>query len=70
MVMLALGEMGVTREEAVYIGDSEVDLATARNAGLDCITVLWGFRDRDWLETQGARTFAERPEDIVKLLED
>lgn len=70
MVMLALREMGVRREEAVYIGDSEVDLATARNAGLDCITVLWGFRDRDWLEKQGARIFAERPEDIVKLLED
>ena len=68
MVTGALREMGVAPSQAVYIGDSEVDLATARNAGLDCITVLWGFRDREWLEKQGARTFAGRPEDIVRLL--
>ncbi len=68
MVLGALREMGVAPSQAVYIGDSEVDLATARNAGLDCITVLWGFRDREWLEKQGARTFAGRPEDIVRLL--
>lgn len=68
MVTGALREMGVTPSQAVYIGDSEVDLATARNAGLDCITVLWGFRDREWLEKQGARTFAGRPEDIVRML--
>ena len=52
---------------AVYIGDSDVDLATARNSGLPCISVLWGFRDRDFLVTHGATTFVEHPMDILKL---
>ena len=50
---------------AVYIGDSDVDISTARNAGLPCISVLWGFRDRDLLLTHGATTFVERPADIL-----
>ena len=52
---------------AVYIGDSNVDLATARNAGLPCISVLWGFRDRDFLLAHGATTFVERPADILNF---
>ena len=67
-VLSAVRQMGLAVGDCVYVGDTEVDLATARNAGLDCITVLWGFRDREWLEKQGARTFAGRPEDIVRLL--
>ncbi|MBQ9646186.1 MAG: HAD hydrolase-like protein [Prevotella sp.] len=50
---------------AVYIGDSDVDLQTARNSGLPCISVLWGFRSRDFLLQHGATTFAERPADIL-----
>ena len=67
-VNLALKELGKIREEAVYIGDSDVDLATARNAGLPCISVLWGFRDREFLVEQGAETFVERPMEIVDVL--
>ena len=52
---------------AVYIGDSDVDLATARNSGLPCISVLWGFRDRDFLLAHGATTFAEHPLDILSI---
>ena len=52
---------------AVYIGDSEVDIETARNSGLPCISVLWGFRSRDFLLTHGATTFAEHPLDILTL---
>ncbi|MBD5097613.1 MAG: HAD family hydrolase [Lachnospiraceae bacterium] len=58
-------KLGVDKSEVVYVGDSEVDLATAKNAGLDCITVLWGFRDEDFLREQGACVFAATPEDIV-----
>ncbi len=50
---------------AVYIGDSEVDIQTARNAGLPCISVLWGFRDRQFLEAHGATDFAETPMDLM-----
>ena len=52
--------------DIVYVGDSDVDIETARNSGLPCISVLWGFRDRDFLLTYGATTFAERPADILR----
>lgn len=68
MVNLALQELGVTAEEAVYVGDSDVDLLTAKNSGLPCISVLWGFRDRDFLLAHGATSLAETPEDVTKLL--
>ena len=51
----------------VYVGDSDVDLETARNSGLPCISVLWGFRSREFLLAHGATTFAERPADILSL---
>lgn len=66
MVNKALEEMGIGKEDAVYIGDSEVDLATARNAGLPCISVLWGFRDRDDLKAHGAAVFVEHPHQILE----
>ena len=51
--------------KAVYVGDSDVDLATAQNSGLPCISVLWGFRDRDFLLAHGATTFVEKPCEIL-----
>ena len=56
------------RNEVIYIGDSDVDYATARNAGVDCILVEWGFRDRAFLESLGATVFAKKPEDILKIV--
>ncbi|MGN1039878.1 MAG: HAD family hydrolase [Candidatus Fimimonas sp.] len=53
--------------KAVYCGDSEVDVQTARNANLPCISVTWGFRDKDFLATQGATHFAATPEEVQKL---
>lgn len=64
MVHLALRQLGVGIEDAVYIGDSDVDLATARNSGLPCISVLWGFRDKEFLVAHGGTTFVSRPEEI------
>ena len=68
-VLAALEELNASGEEAVYIGDSEVDLQTAGNAGLPCIAVLWGFRDKKLLEENGAAVFADTPEDILSILE-
>ncbi|MBE5944366.1 MAG: HAD-IIIA family hydrolase [Lachnospiraceae bacterium] len=62
----ALELLGSTVEEACYVGDSEVDLATAQNAGLDCISVLWGFRDKELLVSQGAKIFARTPDEVLK----
>ena len=68
MVYYALEMLGVSPEEAVYIGDSEVDMATARNAGLPCISVLWGFRDRDYLKEIGAFRMVETPAEILNMV--
>lgn len=70
MVFMAIEELGISKDDAVYIGDSEVDLATAQNAGLECISVLWGFRERDFLLAKGAVTLVEHPREIAALLED
>lgn len=56
------------KPKAVYVGDSDVDIATARNAGLPCISVLWGFRNRDFMQAHGATTFVEKPADILTFL--
>lgn len=53
LTLLALSRLGIPREEAVYVGDSDVDAATARNAGMDGILVDWGFRPREVLEPLG-----------------
>lgn len=69
MVEKALSELGVTKSEAVYIGDSEVDVETAKNAGLPCISVLWGFRKKEELLPHGAEVFVNKPCEIIKLIE-
>ena len=61
----ALRQLGVGKEGAVYVGDSDVDLQTAVNSKLPCISVLWGFRDRDFLNAHGASVYAETPEEIL-----
>ena len=53
-----------------YIGDSEVDVLTAKGAGIPCISVLWGFRDRADMESVGASVFAESISDLALLLHD
>lgn len=68
MVLRALKELGVDREGAVYVGDSEVDLATARNTELPCISVSWGFRGREFLEKQGAERIVDNTRQLERLL--
>ena len=68
MVLLALEKLGVSTDEAVYVGDSDVDVATARNSGLPCISVLWGFRDKEFLVQHGAHCFAQTPEEICRII--
>ena len=64
-VFAALKALGVGKENAVYVGDSDVDIQTACNAGLPCISVLWGFRDRDFLLQNGAETFISTPSELL-----
>ena len=66
-VIEAMRQLGTGKEGTVYIGDSDVDVMTARNCGIPCISVLWGFRDRDFLVAHGADTFANKASDILLL---
>lgn len=69
-VFRAMKTLGVSSEETLYAGDSEVDVQTANNAGLRCVGVTWGFRERKELEQAGAWKIIDRPEQleaVVKL---
>ncbi|MBR1912670.1 MAG: HAD family hydrolase [Treponema sp.] len=55
-------------EHAVYVGDSDVDIATARNAGIPCISVTWGFRSKEFLIQNGATIMANTPQDILTII--
>ena len=64
-VIAALRQLGVGEEGAVYVGDSDVDIDTARNSNLPCISVLWGFRGRDFLLQHGASTLISAPKELL-----
>ena len=66
-VLEAMRQLGVGKEGTVYIGDSDVDIDTARNVGVPCISVLWGFRDRDFLIEHGATHLISKPEELLKF---
>lgn len=67
-VFLAMQALGADSAETVYVGDSEVDLATAENTGLRCVAVSWGFRDRDELVKRGAKNIADTPEQMKDFI--
>ena len=67
-IYLALEKLGVSKENVVYVGDSEVDCITAQNAGVPCIGVTWGFRDREVLETYGASFIVDKPQEILNCV--
>ena len=67
-VLAAAKLMGVSKDECVYVGDSEVDIETARRAGMDCISVAWGFRDEDMLRAEGASCIVHSAEELFDAL--
>ena len=68
-IIRALGQLGKGLENVIYVGDSEVDVKTAQNANIPCISVLWGFKDKEFLEKHGGKVFAETPDDIINIIE-
>lgn len=64
----ALAELGVTAKQAVYVGDSDVDIRTAENSGMPCISVDWGFRSREFLQENGAAAIAASITELEELL--
>ncbi len=68
MVYKAVKELGADIKSCVYIGDTDVDLETAANSGMDCITVSWGFRTRAELESYGSEMIADTAKDIFRFV--
>lgn len=66
-VFAALDEIGAKKDGAVYIGDSEVDIATAKNSGLPCISVLWGFRSKELIQSLSPEYIIDKPTDILEF---
>ncbi|MCR4778753.1 MAG: HAD family hydrolase [Lachnospiraceae bacterium] len=67
-VLEAMKELGSIKEETIYVGDSEVDIETAKNTGIPCISVLWGFRDKDVLDAAGGKFYAKKPLDVMNII--
>ena len=69
-VLEAMARLGASPSSTVYVGDSEVDLLTAENSGIPCISVLWGFRDKPRLLEAGAKHFAAHAAQIPELIKE
>lgn len=68
MLELAMKQLGSDPDSTVYVGDSEVDVETSINAGVDCVGCLWGFRDRETLESAGAEYIISSTDELVNLI--
>lgn len=66
--LAALKELGADAAQAVYVGDSDVDIQTAANAGMDCISVSWGFRDTQFLNAHGAAKIIDSPQELLRMI--
>ena len=69
MLQSAADRLGVRLERCLYVGDSEVDIDTANNAGIDCMCVSWGFRTRQQLAAAGAKIIIDDPEELTAFVE-
>ncbi|WP_029322466.1 HAD family hydrolase [Butyrivibrio sp. AE3004] len=69
-VIEAMKILGVTAKDSIYVGDSDVDINTAKNSGMPCISVAWGFRTRKEQEEAGGTIFADTPTDVFDIVEE
>ncbi len=69
-VSKALKELNGKTSDAIYLGDSEVDIQTAQNSNMPCISVTWGFKDKDFLIQHGAKILVNTPHEIIEYLEN
>jgi phosphoglycolate phosphatase len=69
-VLKVLEKFNLTNNEAVYVGDSDVDIMTAKNSKMPCISVTWGFRNREFLINNNAEIIIDSPDEIIDILEN
>lgn len=65
----ALNQLGAQKEKTLYVGDSHVDMRTAKNAGLKCVGVTWGYRSREVLISEGADYIVDEPKQLIEFIE-
>jgi phosphoglycolate phosphatase len=70
IVFKVLEELNSTADKAIYVGDSEVDVNTAKNSGLICVGVTWGFRDKEVLAQEGADYIIDKPLELLEILKE
>lgn len=68
LILKVLKDFEVEKKEAIYVGDSEVDILTAKNSGISCLSVTWGFKDEGFLIKNGAEIIINSPLEIMKYL--
>ena len=68
-IIKVMGALGSGFDNIIYTGDSEVDIQTAANVNVPCISVLWGFKDEEFLKSRGGRVFAQKPQDVIDIIE-
>jgi len=68
-VLEAIKDLESDIEHSIFVGDSDVDIQTAKNLGIPCISVLWGFRDKEFLIERGGEIFANEAKDIIEIIE-
>lgn len=68
MVNRVIDELGFEKNDCIFVGDSETDIRTAKNSGLASVGVLWGFRDRETLEKEGADYIISHPSELVGII--
>ena len=69
-VLKVLEKFNLTNNEAVYVGDSDVDIMTAKNSRMPCISVTWGFRNREFLTKHDTEIIIDSPDEIIDILEN
>ncbi len=69
MINAILSDLSLTPEDAIYVGDTELDIETARNSHLPCLSVTWGFRPETFLRARGGKHFVNHPLEILDFVE-
>ncbi len=70
MLLAVMEKLGADKQATIYVGDSDTDIETARNAGVPCIGACWGFRGREFLVQHGAELLAETPGEVLELVKE
>ncbi len=70
MVFEAITQLGSEPEQCLYVGDSDVDILTARNAGIDCLSVTWGFKTAEFLSQFGATRMIDSPSEMLEVIKE